>query len=85
MHTVLDDFSRVAYAEICKDEKAETAVAVLRRANAWFAERGVTVERVLSDESAYRSFAWRDACTELGITYKRTRPYRPQTNGQEGL
>jgi hypothetical protein len=49
LHTVIDDHSRVAYAEICADEKAGTAIAVLRRATAWFAERGVTVERVLSD------------------------------------
>ena len=50
---------------------------------AWFADHGVTVERVLSDNgSAYRSYAWRDACAELGITHKRTRPYRPQTNGK---
>ena len=49
----------------------------------WFAARGVTIERVLSDNgSAYRSHAWRDACAELGITPKRTRPYRPQTNGK---
>jgi transposase InsO family protein len=83
LHTVIDDHSRVAYAEICTDEKAVTAIAVLRRAVAWFTERGVTVERVLSDNgSAYRSYAWRDACTELHITPKRTRPYRPQTNGK---
>jgi transposase InsO family protein len=83
VHTVIDDHSRMAYAEICADEKAATAIAVLRRAVAWFAERGVTVERVLSDNgSAYRSYAWRDACTELSITPKRTRPYRPQTNGK---
>jgi transposase InsO family protein len=50
---------------------------------AWFAERGVTVERVLSDNgSAYKSHAWCDACTELAIQHKRTRPYRPQTNGK---
>jgi transposase InsO family protein len=83
VHTVIDDHSRVAYAEICGDEKAETAIAVLQRATAWFAEHGVTVERVLSDNgSAYRSHAWRDACTQLSITHKRTRPYRPQTNGK---
>ena len=83
MHTVIDDHSRVAYAEICADEKAATAIGVLQRAVAWFAEHGVTVERVLSDNgSAYRSHAWRDACAELGITHKRTRPYRPQTNGK---
>src|SRR3954453_11577524 len=83
VHTVLDDQSRVAYAEIHDDETAATAIGVLRRAAAWFAARGVTVERVLSDNgSAYRSHAWRAACAELGIKPKRTRPYRPQTNGK---
>jgi transposase InsO family protein len=83
VHTVLDDHSRLAYAEICADEKATTAIAVLRRAVTWFADHGVIVERVLSDNgSAYRSQHWRDACSELGITPKRTRPYRPQTNGK---
>ena len=83
VHTVLDDHSRVAYAEIHDDETAATAIAVLRRARAWFVARGVIVERVLSDNgSAYRSHAWRDTCAELGITPKRTRPYRPQTNGK---
>jgi transposase InsO family protein len=83
VHTVLDDHSRVAYAEIHDDETAATAVAVLRRAVAWFADRGVTVQRVLSDNgSAYKSHLWRDTCAELGITPKKTRPYRPQTNGK---
>jgi len=83
VHTVIDDHSRVAYAEIHSNEKADTAVAVLHRAVAWFAERGATVERVLSDNgSCYRSHAWADACTELDVTHKRTRPYRPQTNGK---
>lgn len=83
VHTVIDDNSRVSYAEIHADEKAVTAIGVLERAVAWFSEHGVTVERVLSDNgSAYKSFAWRDACARLGITHKRTRPYRPQTNGK---
>lgn len=83
VHTVIDDHSRVAYAEIHDDEKAVTAIGVLRRSVAWFADRGVTVERVLSDDgSAYKSRAWLDACTELGITPKKTRPYRPQTKGK---
>jgi transposase InsO family protein len=83
VHTVLDDHSRVAYAEIHDDETAATAVAVLRRAVAWFAARGVRTQRVLSDNgSCYRSHIWRDACAELGIRHKRTRPYRPQTNGK---
>jgi transposase InsO family protein len=83
LHTVIDDHSRVAYVEAHDDETKETAAAVLRNAVAWFAARGVTVQRVLSDNGgAYRSFLWRDTCTELHITPKRTRPYRPQTNGK---
>jgi len=83
VHTVIDDHSRVAYAEIHNDERAETAIGVLQRAVSWFADHGVTVERVLSDNgSAYRSHAWRHACTGLGITPKFTRPRRPQTNGK---
>jgi transposase InsO family protein len=83
VHTVLDDHSRVAYAEVHDDETAATATAVLHHAVAWFAARGVTVERVLSDNgSAYRSRLWADTCAELGITPKKTRPYRPQTNGK---
>ena len=83
VHTVIDDHSRVAYAEVHDDETAPTAVGVLRRAVAWYAARGVKTERVLSDNgSCYRSHAWRDTCAELGIVHKRTRPYRPQTNGK---
>jgi transposase InsO family protein len=83
LHTVIDDHSRVAYVEICADEQAATAAGVLHRAVTWFADHGITVERVLSDNGAcYRSFAWRDTCAALGIQHKRTRPYRPQTNGK---
>ena len=83
VHTVIDDHSRVAYAEIHDDETAATAALVLRHAVAWFGARGVTVERVLSDNgSAYRSRLWAATCAELGITPKKTRPYRPQTNGK---
>ena len=83
LHTVIDDHSRVAYVEAHDDETKETATAVLRNAVAWFAERGVTVARVLSDNgSCYRSHLWAQTCAELGITAKKTRPYRPQTNGK---
>jgi transposase InsO family protein len=83
VHTVIDDYTRLAYAECHDDETAATACAVLARAVAWFAVRGVRVERVLTDNGGcYRSFLWRDTCAELGITAKRTRPYRPQTNGK---
>ena len=55
----------------------------VQRAVSWFSARGGTVERVLSDNgAAYRSQAWKAACRQLGIKAKRTRPYRPQTNGK---
>ena len=83
VHTVIDDHSRVAYAEIHDDEKAVTAVGVLQRATAWFDQRGITVERVISDNgAAYRSKLWQQTCRDVGITPKWTRPYRPQTNGK---
>jgi transposase InsO family protein len=83
LHTVIDDHSRVAYVEAHNDETSQTAAAVLVRAVAWFAVRGVAVQRVLSDNgSCYRSHLWRETCAELGVTHKRTRPYRPQTNGK---
>jgi transposase InsO family protein len=82
-HTVIDDYSRMAYAECHDNETASTAVGVLDRAVAWFAERGVTVEQVLSDNgSPYVSRLWAQTCAELGISHTRTRPYRPQTNGK---
>jgi transposase InsO family protein len=83
IHVVLDDHSRLAYAEIHDDERATTATGVLRRGVAWFAARGVTAHRVLTDNGGcYRSRDWAAACAELGLTAKRTRPYRPQTNGK---
>src|SRR5699024_6158384 len=81
VHTVIDDHSRVAYSEIRDDETAVTAVEVLHRAVEWFAERGVTIERVLTDNGgAYRSYLWRDTCEGRTINSKRTRVYRTQNN-----
>jgi transposase InsO family protein len=83
LHTALDDHSRLAYTEILPDERKETAAAFLARAHAWYAAAGITIERVISDNgNCYRSRLWADLCTQLTITHKRTRPYRPQTNGK---
>lgn len=83
LHNAVDDHSRLAYSEILPDEKKETAAAFWQRAQIFFAANGITVERVLTDNGAcYRSRLWRDTLTTAGITHKRTRPYRPQTNGK---
>jgi transposase InsO family protein len=83
LHLAIDDHSRLAYAELLPSESPADCVAFFRRAVAWYAERGIQVERVLSDNgNGYRSFAWRDACAQLGIERRYTRPRRPQTNGK---
>ncbi|KDN76577.1 hypothetical protein DF19_17775, partial [Streptomyces olindensis] len=83
LHTALDDHSRLAYTEDLPDEKAATCAAFLRRATAWFAGQGITVERVLTDNAwAYTKNTWRDTCHQLGISPRWTRPWRPQTNGK---
>jgi transposase InsO family protein len=83
VHIAIDDATRLAYAEVLPDEKASTAVGFLGRALSFFTQRGVAVERVMTDNgSAYRSAIHALACRALGIRHLRTRPYRPQTNGK---
>jgi transposase InsO family protein len=83
VHIAIDDHSRLAYAEVLPDEKATTAIAFLRRANAFYGRYGIRIERLLTDNgSAYVSAIHAAACRALGIRHLRTRPYRPQTNGK---
>jgi transposase InsO family protein len=83
IHSAVDDHSRLAYSEVLGDERAATAVAFWSRALRWFAERGVPVQRVLTDNgAAYRSSAFARLCAEQGVRHRFTRPYRPQTNGK---
>ena len=83
LHNAVDDHSRLAYTEILPDETRESAAAFWQRAQLFFATAGITVIRVLTDNGAcYRSHLWRDTLSQAGITHKRTRPYRPQTNGK---
>jgi len=83
LHVAIDDACRLAYSEILPNEKAESAIAFTERALAWFANLGVNVERIMTDNgSAYKSFAFRDLLDERNIKHKRTRPYTPRTNGK---
>ena len=83
VHVAVDDYSRLAYAEVLTDETASTAVGFLQRAIAYYQRHGITVERILTDNgSPYRSTIHAVACRKLGIRHLRSRPYRPQTNGK---
>jgi len=85
VHCAIDDHTRLAYAEIHPDEKADTCAAFLRRATQHFTDLGIThIERVMTDNAwAYRrSTAWHQALADLGAQARFTRRYRPQTNGK---
>ncbi len=84
LHVAVDDCSRVAYVEAPPDQRGVTAAAFVQRAGAFFAEHGVAIQRVMTDNAmAYRhSRAFADAVADLAARHKRTRPYRPQTNGK---
>jgi transposase InsO family protein len=83
LHTALDDRTRIVYSEIHRDEQAVTAAGFWARAAGFYATLGIDCQRVITDNgSCYRSRLWHQACTETGTTVKKTRPYRPQTNGK---
>lgn len=83
IHTAIDGYSRLAYSEFAGVENTTNCVGFLDRAVAWFADHGITIERILTDNGhGYRSLQWRQRCAELNITHTRTRPYHPATNGK---
>ena len=83
VHVCVDDATRLAYAEVLSNEQGITAAGFLRRAVAFYASYGISVQRVMSDNGAcYRSSIHAVACRLLGLRHLRTRPYRPRTNGK---
>jgi transposase InsO family protein len=84
VHQAVDDMSRVAYVDVFSDERGPTCARFLRDAAAFFARQGVRIERVMTDNARNytRSRDFQAALVDLGARHKRTRFYRPQTNGK---
>jgi transposase InsO family protein len=83
LEVVVDDATRLAYVAHVPDESASSASRALLDAAVWFAGHGVRIERVLTDNGkAYTSAAFERAVESIEARHKRTRPYRPQTNGK---
>jgi transposase InsO family protein len=81
VHSAIDGYTRLAYSEVLADELGATAAGFWRRAAAFYSERGITIERVITDNgSCYRSRDFDDALA--GVKHTFTKPYRPQTNGK---
>ena len=82
-HVCIDSFTRLSYAEVLPNERAETTAGFLRRALAWYQARGISVERLMTDNgNAYRSHRFADVCRERGVRHLFTKPYTPKTNGK---
>ena len=80
---VVDDHTRLAFVAQVPDESARSASGALLDAAVWFARQGVRIERVMTDNArAYRYTTYAAALEVIGARHKRTRPYRPQTNGK---
>lgn len=83
VHAAVDDHTRLAYVEVLDDEKAVTATGFTHRAVAWFAQLGITVQAVMTDNgSCYRSHLYQDTLEVAGITHQRIPPRQPQINGK---
>jgi transposase InsO family protein len=84
LEVVVDDATRLAYVAHVPDDSARSASQALLDAAVWFAGHGVRIERVLTDNGkAYTSLAFGRAVEAIDARHKRTRPYRPQTNGKD--
>ena len=83
LHIAIDDHSRLAYAEVLAGQDKHACAVFLERAIGWYAEHGIQVERVLTDNAkAYKSRPWRRVCARHRVRRRYTRPYTPRTNGK---
>ncbi|MFM7145520.1 MAG: IS481 family transposase, partial [Actinomycetales bacterium] len=83
VHSVIDDHSRLAYSEVHDDETTATVLSFWARAIEFYASHGITIARVMTDNGpAYCSHAFAEALHGAGIKHRRTKAYRPQTNGK---
>lgn len=82
LFVAIDDTTRLAFARIYPNETAASAIAFLTACDRFYGRHGIRIERVLTDNGTCFKRRWHDACSELGIAVRKTRPYRPQTNGK---
>jgi transposase InsO family protein len=83
LHVAIDDHSRLAFSRMLPNQQGQTAIAFLHAAVAFYAQHGIAIRCLLTDNgSCYRSRHFRAACLQLGIRHRFTRPYTPRTNGK---
>jgi transposase InsO family protein len=82
LFVAIDDATRLAFARLYPDETADSARAFLAECVRFYGCHGIRIERVLTDNGTCFKRRWHERCDQLGIGVRKTRPYRPQTNGK---
>jgi transposase InsO family protein len=82
LFVAIDDATRLGFASIYANETADSALAFLDSCERFYRGHGIRIERILTDNGTCFKRRWRDACDQLRIGVRKTRPYRPQTNGK---
>jgi len=82
LYVAIDDATRLGFARIYPDETADSALAFLAACDRFYRHHGIRIERVLTDNGTCFKKRWQERCQQLGIAVRKTRPYRPQTNGK---
>lgn len=82
LYVAIDDYTRVGFAAVYPDETSASSTAFLDEFVTYLGFHGIEIERVLTDNGACFKRRWADACAHHGIAVKKTRAYRPQTNGK---
>jgi transposase InsO family protein len=83
LHVAIDDHSRLAFTAVLPNQQTLTTLDFLRQALQFYAQHGIRIRALLTDNgSAYRSRQFRQACLQLGLRHRFTRPYTPRTNGK---
>jgi transposase InsO family protein len=84
VHSIVDDCSRLAYAEIHDDERAGTVTGFTGRAFGWFEGHGIGVERLMTDNhfSYSKSASPAELLDRRAVSHLLIRPYTPRTNGK---
>ena len=88
---VIDDATRVTYAEVLPNKRAKTLAAFMKRAYKWFLSKGITIKKLLSDNGleftthhqvSRHLHSFEVMLAKLSVIHKYTKVRRPQTNGK---
>jgi transposase InsO family protein len=82
LFVAIDDATRLGFARIYPDETAGSAISFLDACARFYRAHGISIERVLSDNGSCFRRRWAEAWAQRGVGVRKTRPYRPQTNGK---